>query len=134
MARATNSYDKVQVLLVEDSRVDAAIVKAMLTEKGDIDVTCVTTLRDAIYELAGKNYSVVVLDLGLPDSHDGKAPDALRQRFGDIPLIVLSGNEEEIASLRARHPGIDAFFTKDQADSGNIRDIVLSIIESTGQQ
>jgi len=57
------------VLLIEDSRVDARLVIGMLSSQGEgLQCTHVEKLADAIETLQTKHQDVVLLDLNLPDS------------------------------------------------------------------
>lgn len=119
---------RTHVLLIEDSRVDAAIVKAMLTEQGDIEVATTSTFQDALTALHKEKYDAIVLDLGLPDSTGAESIIALKKQFPHIPVLIVSGHEQEVAILRSLRYGGDEFLTKEQIDKGNIRHSVYGAI------
>ena len=124
----STTQTKAHVLLVEDSRVEAAIVKALLQENGEMNVSHVGSLHDAINAMTIKRYDAIVLDLNLPDSYGVDSAVVLKKRFPGTPIIVLSGNEEEVAFLRSLQYGAEGFLTKDQANSNEIRKSVFDAI------
>lgn len=116
------------ILLVEDSRVDAAIVKALLTENGEFTVNRVTTLKEALTALSYKFYEAVLLDLNLPDSSGEESVKLLRSRYPGIPIIILSGQEEQVEYLRSPEFGVKGFLKKGEADSAAIRKNLVDAI------
>lgn len=128
MAASHTPPQKLHILLVEDSRVDAAIVKALLTENNDMDVTSVGTFSAAITALMDKKYDAVVLDLCLPDSSGAESTAALKKKFPEVPVIIFSGNHEEVAILKSLNYGADEFLTKDAADNGMLRKNIFDAV------
>jgi len=100
-----------RVLLVEDSPPDAQFVRAAL--KGDQwDLRVVGTLADALGALAHATADVVLLDLGLPDARRFEGVDALRDKHSDMPLVILSGNQEEAIAIEALQRGAQDYLVK----------------------
>jgi len=74
-------------------------------------VRTASTLADAIRECTIKAPDLVLLDLGLPD---GDGADLLRRLRGltDVPIIVLSGREDEEEKVALLDAGADDFIIK----------------------
>jgi len=74
-------------------------------------VRTASTLADAIRECTIKAPDLVLLDLGLPD---GDGADLLRRLRGltDVPIIVLSGREDEEEKVALLDAGADDFISK----------------------
>jgi len=83
------------VLVAEDDANQRRMMKHLI-ESDDISITCVSTGKQVLSELAGtKSYDCLVLDLGLPDI-DGidlieRIKDQLKEQ--SLPVIVHTGRE-----------------------------------------
>src|SRR4030081_792900 len=82
------------VLLVEDSRVDALFIKSQFDQAGaECTFTVHQRLDDALQELRSGHtkFDLILLDLGLPDNHGLEALHHVRAAAPRIPTIVLTG-------------------------------------------
>jgi DNA-binding response OmpR family regulator len=100
----------VSVLLVEDDPVVRSAVTRALTGLGHA-VLPVGTALEALREITGGAFDLVVLDLGLPDM-DGA--DALRMMRGvcDTPVIVATARDDEAEIVRLLNAGADDYLVK----------------------
>ncbi|MEB0138319.1 MULTISPECIES: response regulator transcription factor [unclassified Undibacterium] len=98
------------ILLVEDDTVLAEGVSHMLREQGML-VDVVHTGRDAVFHATHQKYSVLVLDLGLPDI-DGF--EVLRQvrRHGAIPVLLLTARDAILDRVQGFELGADDYLVK----------------------
>ncbi len=99
-----------RALLVEDDPGDARLVQEWLSEADSpFDVVHASRVSDALRALQEDRFSVVVVDLGLPDADGLEALDALRILAGDTPLVVHSGSAQdpEMARSARRHGACD---------------------------
>jgi len=106
------------VLLVEDNPGDALLLRRMFREEGfrGMEVVHVESMREAKICLAANAIDIVLLDLGLPDAH---GLDALRQaRIASphMPLVVLSGLDDDSVALQAMQEGAQDYLTKGQIE------------------
>lgn len=93
---------KLEVLVVEDSRTQAAELELMLSQTG-FGVRVAGTVADAMDMLAERSADVMLLDLELPDATGLDAVARVQARFADLPIVVLtsrSGDEHAIAALQ----------------------------------
>ena len=93
----TNPTDGAQVLLVEDDRAHAELLEEQLGEAPDApayNLVHVTSLRGALDHLASEDVDLILLDLGLPDSHGLSTLAKVVERAPDTPLVVLSGLDD----------------------------------------
>ena len=99
------------VLLVEDSKSDAAMVQRILSDASPhIAYHFTTTPRmvDALYILDTKMFDIALLDLNLLDVDGVAAVSALHAAMPDTPIIVYSGTDDvalrqQAALCGARH-------------------------------
>ncbi len=103
------------VLLVEDSAVDAALVKGLLRHGGSeqFAVSEVTTLAEALRCLNQSEIDVVVLDLTLPDSTGLETLQRMVARSTRVPIVVLTGADEAIG-IEAMREGAQDYIPKGQ--------------------
>jgi len=109
----------VRVLLVEDSPSDALLVDEALAKAGPgrFVITKVSRLADALSALGGRDFDVILLDLGLPDSSGLKTLRALQARATHVPVIVLSALDDEETAVVAVTEGAQDYQVKGRATS-----------------
>ncbi len=114
-AHASNDPVSGQSLLfVEDALGDARLVIEVLKMARPMQfaVTHVLSLGHALRALQLRCYDAVLLDLGLPDSRGLEAVEKVRASAPDIPLVVLTGNDDEELAVRAIEKGAQDFLVK----------------------
>lgn len=109
-----------EVLLVEDSPADARLLIESLKEpdSGAFRVTRVSRLREAVEALAGARPEVVLLDLSLPDSTGLATVERLRAAAPVVPIVVLTGLQDEKLALEAVRHGVQDYLVKGQCENG----------------
>ena len=100
------------VLLVEDDRADAVLVEELIADSGaDIQVVWAPSMEAAERQLTVARPDCVLLDLNLPDADGIKALDQVAKRDHTMPIVVLTGLNDEhfgvsaVAAGRAGLPG-----------------------------
>ncbi len=108
-----------QVLLVEDNAGDARLLREMFsTEKpSSFELTHLLRMSEAMIHLAKGGVDVVLLDMGLPDAH---GLDTVRQAHAvapSVPLIVLTGLDDEALAGEAMKEGAQDYLIKGQIEN-----------------
>jgi DNA-binding response OmpR family regulator len=105
-----------RVLLVEDNPADARLVQESLRTPAfpDLAVDVVSRLSEALTRLSGEAYTVVLLDLGLPDSQGLGTAIRLLEAFPQVPVVVLTGLEDERVGVLAVQEGAQDYLVKGQ--------------------
>ena len=110
-----------QVLLIEDNPGDADLVRLRLTEGlKQVDVNCVSRLSDALTSIETKPPSVVLLDLNLPDSHGIETFRKVLEKAPHLPVVILSGHDDEALATKAIHQGVQDYIVKGDLTSRNL--------------
>jgi signal transduction histidine kinase len=109
----------VQVLLVEDNAGDARLIREMFSNEGpgSFELTHFLRLREAEIHLAKCGVDIVLLDMGLPDGH---GLDTVRRAHAvapDVPMIVLTGLDDEALAAQAMKEGAQDYLIKGQIES-----------------
>lgn len=109
----------IHVLLVEDSPTDASLICRIfsLSERDGAQLIQVDKLEDAIDLCQDVPFDVVLLDLGLPDSDGLDTVIEFHQAEPDIPIVVLTGSNDEELALQALSQGAQDYLVKDQITS-----------------
>jgi serine phosphatase RsbU (regulator of sigma subunit) len=104
--------EEISVLLVEDDEGDARLVEDELAERlPSAAIARSRSLREALAALAGE-VDCVLLDLGLPDALGLDAVAQLRRHGRGVPLIVLTGLDDEAAGVAAVEAGAQDYLVK----------------------
>jgi diguanylate cyclase (GGDEF)-like protein len=104
----------VSILLVEDDGDYARLVRNML-EAGsgtDFDIAHVHRISDARRCLSESSVACVLLDLSLPDASRLEGLAELQAAAPEVPLVILSGTEDELLSLKAVQAGAQDYLLK----------------------
>lgn len=75
-------------------------------------VDCVGTGEAALTKLASDQYDLLILELALPDVDGLKLLEKIRNRKGDIPVIILSGRSAVEERVRGLESGADDYMVK----------------------
>jgi signal transduction histidine kinase len=111
--------ETLQVLLVEDNAGDARLLREMFSREtaGSFELTHLLRMSEAVVQLAKGGVDVVLLDLGLPDGH---GLDTVRRAHAvapDVPVIVLTGLDDEALAAAAMAEGAQDYLIKGQIES-----------------
>ena len=79
-------------------------------------VTHCVKVSDAVERMPGTDFCCVLLDLNLPDATGVEAVQALQAAAPDVPIVVLSGLDDEQVALEAMHAGPQDYLVKQRAD------------------
>ena len=105
--------ERTSVLLVEDSASDRRLLLDAM--ENFATVRAVAKLQDALALLDAEEADVVLLDLHLPDAYGLEGLIRLRERHPQLPVVVLTGGELDVA-LDALAEGAQDFLSKDEID------------------
>ena len=106
-----------RILLVEDDPAYAELTRAMLQTTSGTAITLdhATSVRQAVTKLNDGQFDIVLLDLGLPDAQELEALNSLVGAAPDLPLVILTGTENEVLALQAVKGGAQDYLIKGQA-------------------
>src|SRR6202790_4082433 len=122
-----------KVLLIEDNPGDADMVRLRLVEsQSAINVNCVNRLSDGLASLAKDTPSVVLLDLNLPDSRGADTYRRLMEHSPNVPVVVLSGQDDEALAIKAVHNGVQDYLLKGNSSSRHLERAIRYAVERQG--
>jgi two-component system cell cycle response regulator len=116
------------ILLVEDNKTDATIFMQMLKDEHIFKVTHVENMKSALESLANGYFQVIILDLHLPDEEGYATFTRINEQAPDLPIIVLTGMDNEELALKIMKSGAQDYLVKGQINKDLlIRSIRYSI-------
>ncbi|MCF2135577.1 response regulator, partial [Mycetohabitans sp. B3] len=118
------------LLLVEDARADAMLVEELIADAAvDIQVVWARSMAHAERELSAARPDCVLLDLNLPDASGIDALDRIANRDATVPVVVLTGLNDEYFGATAVAAGAQDYLVKGRVDPEMLRRAMLYAIE-----
>ena len=107
------------LLLVEDNPGDVRLLREMLNEAGaqKTELTQAASMGEAERHLAQALFDIVLLDLGLPDAQGLEAVRRARAIAPRVPLVVLTGLDDETLASQALQEGAQDYLIKGQIET-----------------
>ncbi|MGZ4525773.1 MAG: PP2C family protein-serine/threonine phosphatase [Mycobacterium sp.] len=123
-------WRSLSLLLVEDDRADAVLVGDLIADAvADIRVVWAQSMAHAERELASARPDCVLLDLHLPDANGMDALDRIAKRDATVPIVVLTGLNDEYFGASAVAAGAQDYLVKGRVEPEMLRRALLYAIE-----
>ncbi len=108
----------IRLLLIEDNRADALLLRELLAEveHTKFEMSHVQRFIQATEMLSSINFDLILLDLSLPDSQGLNTLIRLHQYTPDIPIVVLTGLNDEESAIHALREGAQDYLVKGHID------------------
>ena len=108
-----------QTLLIEDNPGDARLIREMLSEVGPeaFELQTAETLSEGFRCIAENSIDLTLLDLTLPDSRGLETLEKVRSEFPTIPVVVLTGLDDEEIGMKAVQGGAQDYLVKGKVDA-----------------
>lgn len=105
---------KATIMLVDDEPVMLDIVQALLEEAGYRNFIAVDDSREAIARMELGNPDIMMLDLDMPEVDGFEILTRVRrhEKYGHLPVIILTASEDPVSKLRALELGATDFLSK----------------------
>ncbi len=107
-----------KVLLIEDNPGDARLIKEMLAEDPETPFALHTAdrLSKGLEHLSAGETGLVLLDLSLPDSFGLETFAKVYAHSPMVPIIVLTGNDDQTVALSAVKGGAQDYLVKSRLE------------------
>ena len=108
-----------EILLVEDNPGDALLLREMLKEQGwySTHMTHVEYMSAAEQHLANHTVDIILIDLCLPDAEGLGGVRRIQAAAPHVPLVVLTGMDDESLALKALQEGAQDYLIKGQLEA-----------------
>jgi diguanylate cyclase (GGDEF)-like protein len=122
------------LLLVEDNLGDARLLREMLNGQNSLNIQSkqLETMTAAEAHLAKHAVDIILLDLGLPDAQGLEAIRRAHAAAPGVPLVVLTGLDDESLAVQALQLGAQDYLIKGQIETrGLLRALRYAIERKT---
>jgi signal transduction histidine kinase/DNA-binding response OmpR family regulator len=121
-----NMDKPLHILLVEDNPGDADLIREMLPsdDESEFRVHCVSRLSDAVSHLHKQKTDLALLDLDLPDCQGLDTIRLTRKAAPEMPIVVLTGNQDEGVGIAAVQDGAQDFLIKGQTHRSQLSRVI----------
>lgn len=134
VSSSSTAVANIQVLLVEDNPGDAFLIQGMLGLQNNNDpiqyqLTHVDKLEAALQALQQQDFSVILLDLSLPDSQGLATLEKVLTQTPTSPIVVFTGLDDDSVAMQAVQQGAQDFLVKGQVTPGSLTHAIRYSIE-----
>jgi DNA-binding response OmpR family regulator len=123
--------DTISILLIEDDDEDALLIQKFLAPsvKCSFHITRAVRLVTGLEALEKGSFDIVMQDLGLPDSQGLDTFLRVQEKSPGLPVIVLTGNDNDEVATLAVQKGAQDFLVKGQVTGGMVARSIRYAIE-----
>src|SRR5579862_6445960 len=114
------SHSGVNVLLIENEPAQAELLRGVLAKSTEphFNLLFHNTLKEGLQRLATDEIHLILLDLGMePECEGYETFERVRAAAGGIPIIVLSGNDDEALAIQTVYNGAQDYLVKGHDDN-----------------
>ena len=112
-----SKVSKTRILIIEDNPGDVDLIKEYLKQASIKDeIIHAPTFFDGMDAIKSNDISIVLLDLSLPDSSGFKTLSNFLEKQPKVPVIVLTGTNNEIVGNQSIKAGAQDYLVKGQFD------------------
>lgn len=121
----------IQVLIIEDNPGDARLLQELLREVNSVQfqLSQAASLQVGLEQLKNQTFDIVLLDLSLPDSQGLATFITLHQQSPAVPVVVITGLNDETLADRAVQAGAQDYLIKGQVSSDLLARAIRYAIE-----
>ncbi|MBL0341412.1 MAG: PAS domain S-box protein [Bacteroidetes bacterium] len=120
-----------KLLLIEDNSVDTSVFQQMLKHSG-VQVSefrLAESLEEGIKICETSAPDIIFLDLTLPDSSGIDTFHQIKSKIPSVPVVILTGNEDERMALEALRDGAQDYLLKSEISPTLISRSILYALE-----
>lgn len=121
--------EPIHVLIVEERPYETRPIRELLAGAGSFEVRSVQTLAAALEQLSAHRTDLVLLDIGLPDSHGMETLARVRTAAPDAAVVILMGQEDQTLAMQAVQAGAQEYLVKGQVDGLLLARVVRYALE-----
>lgn len=115
----TSAIDSIRLLIIEDNPADQFLLETLL-EETSIDIAQhleASSITEALKTINTNSVDLILLDLSLPDTFRLDGLTEIRKVSGYIPVIVLTGLDDDLVALDAIKQGAQDYLVKGKYSS-----------------
>ncbi|MFV2066352.1 MAG: response regulator [Pirellulales bacterium] len=102
------------ILVVDDSQVERLLVEGMLRKNPGYHVESAENGKEALEKIAAGPPDLVVTDLIMPEMDGLELVRTVRQRYPEVPVILMTAYGDELTAVEALEAGAASYVAKAQ--------------------
>jgi signal transduction histidine kinase len=120
-----------KILLIEDNPGDVMLMEELLLDSKQFifSITNAETLGAGLELVQKDDFDIVLLDLGLPDSHGLDALTAMLEKVDHLPIVVITGLDDDETGRKAINMGAQSYIIKGLSSTRVFTDSITHAIE-----
>ena len=124
---------KINILLIEDDPEDVRLLRDALEKSGTgrFELETAGKMADALACLGRGQTDLVLMDLNLPDSSGLDTFKTVHAAARGVPVIILSGVDDETTAVNAVHAGAEDYLVKDRLSPPLVLRAIIYAMERT---
>jgi diguanylate cyclase (GGDEF)-like protein len=107
----------ITILIIDDNHDDARLIRRDLSGAGRNSYYTVhhtDSIKMGLARLEQGGIDIILLDLGMPESSGLSAFDTVQTQAPAVPIIVLTGNDDDDLAIKAAQKGAQDYLVKGQ--------------------
>jgi signal transduction histidine kinase len=120
---------QINVLVLEDDPVCAGLLQDLLRPVSQFELTAVGRFDEGLRQLGAGSFEIVLLDLSLPDRMGLATYRDLRDRWPALPIVVLTGSDDQKLALQAVREGAQDYLVKGEFEGKMLVRVIHCAIE-----
>jgi len=100
-----------RILIVDDEPVQAQLAAEILISDGH-EVQTAHSGAEALEKLSSRPFDLIIADLMMPQMNGFELMREVSERWSDLPVIFLTGNDEVASAVQAIQEGAENYLTK----------------------
>jgi len=123
--------DTIALLLIEDDDADALLIQKLLnlSFKLPFQLSLAKRLDKGLATLEQNTFDIVIMDLGLPDSQGLDTFLKVQEKAPQLPVIVLTGQDDDEVATHAVQKGAQDYLVKGQVTGSMLARAIRYAIE-----
>jgi diguanylate cyclase (GGDEF)-like protein len=123
--------DSFRYLMAESDPLDVEIFSSMLiSDSGpEVIVDSTTNYQETYQALRKLDYAALIIDIALPGIQGKSTIERVLARFPTLPVVVLTGEENQQLAVECLHLGVQDYIAKSQLNSEILKRIMRYAIE-----
>ena len=119
-----------RILLIEDDNGHARLIQELLKEADDFPFVLqrAARLADGVHLALGADWSIVLLDLSLPDGFGRNTFHQLVKAAPKVPVLVLSSNDDRAVAEELMGAGARGYLVKGKFDGRTLAAAIQQIV------
>lgn len=118
-----------KIFIVEDDPWYGEVLKHHLSLNPDYEINLFTTAQECLKNLH-TSPDVICIDFGLPDMTGDKLLENIKSRNNEIPVVIISGQEEISIAVNLLNAGARDYIVKDDNSKELLWNAILKIREN----